>query len=508
MKLSFMLKEDGKKAVSKIPYFREYEIYAFWRYINGHLTGRSVFQFRDLMAPKVSEMLAMQFFASYLALWKIKLVNPIFHKEIYLSYCSRDGYKKAEEYLIRNEGKPNAKSLQNILDNNFNIEDIDRVSSMLLSRFGILEFIEFDKDIPKEDKDKISLFLDSYIDDFIADDLEKTDVNFMNFSNQKDKTISLLEEYKSHYGDNFILKYEMKGDYLNPSEVDDYLFVHSIIALDKLGFIKVHKVWLDDDVAPENQTDDYKIKLSVLSLSPAEIEVPQVLKNVILQVLYSLHIGKPNPKDIEYVNYQVELDPTMKLAYNETRIEWLHYFLTRNHGVSVDNPSLVLYMRSLWLQGLIEVPWLEQPDHKNIKKLYLYSAKPMRLDSFWVCISQSGIKYIEDSVFQNGKTEAAVSPKQDVTLIFTEDGRLFFPDHDPIFDLTETQKALLKELFLEEAGHIHKTIDIEQKVYGDSTKKTQENLKKLVQRVNKILSLQFKIPEFIRYKTDTIRRLV
>lgn len=96
-------------------------------------------------------------------------------------------------------------------------------------------------------------------------------------------------------------------------------------------------------------------------------------------------------------------------------------------------------------------------------------------------------------------------------LIFTEDGKLLHPGCEPIFNLTQLQRDLCKTLFEKhDVNRLFQTIDLEKAVYRgeESTKQRQAKFKKLVERVNKIIKSHFKIPEAIRYGTDTTRRLV
>jgi hypothetical protein len=75
--------------------------------------------------------------------------------------------------------------------------------------------------------------------------------------------LELISDHKTKYGNEFILKYEPVGDEFSPDH-DTYLFIHSIIALEKLGNIKVERAWYyNSDVAPDHQTQDFKMKLSV-----------------------------------------------------------------------------------------------------------------------------------------------------------------------------------------------------------------------------------------------------
>ncbi|GMX58509.1 MAG: hypothetical protein MCSN_1630 [Candidatus Microsyncoccus archaeolyticus] len=237
------------KNTQKLPYLKDFGVYALWKYLNGDLTGRKVFQFADLQAPQTSELIVANFIADLFDRLGITLEKPIFNKEIYWQF-----YSKSED-----AGK--AKKFLKILDDNFNVAELKKVV-FLLGKYGALEFIEFEKNLAKKNRDKLTEYFDFYIKQFINDNLAQDDSNYLKFENQQQKTLEKLNEYRTKYGNDFVLKSEPINSEFSP-EHDTYLFIHSIVALEKLGKIKVEKAWYYDDVAPDKQTDDFKIKLAI-----------------------------------------------------------------------------------------------------------------------------------------------------------------------------------------------------------------------------------------------------
>jgi hypothetical protein len=226
----------------RLPYFKDFELYAIWKYLNGHLTGRDVFQFEDLQAPNVSESIAANFITNFFDLNGIKFENPIFNKDIYWEFNKNDDAKESKKFL-------------KILDHDFNVSEL-KSYVFLLNKYGALGHIEFSKDLAKQNRKKLISIIDYYINQFINDNLDKGDSNYLKFEVQRQKTIKLINEHKEKFGNEFVLRYK-------PDDSETYLFIHTIVALERLGDIQIEKAWYYDDVAPDKQISDFKIKLIV-----------------------------------------------------------------------------------------------------------------------------------------------------------------------------------------------------------------------------------------------------
>src|SRR3989338_5699770 len=95
--------------VEKLPYLQEAEIYALWRYLNGHTTGRSVFQFADLTAPHASWLLTVQFLLNQFSLWGVIFENPVFHSHAYF-LLHQSQYYKIRDLIKRSKDKRDKES--------------------------------------------------------------------------------------------------------------------------------------------------------------------------------------------------------------------------------------------------------------------------------------------------------------------------------------------------------------------------------------------------------------
>ncbi len=263
-----MTEEMKITKAERFPYLKDWQVYALWNYVNGNLTGRDVFQFNDLTGADTSDLLSIQFITDHFRLWGVTLENPIFHKEIYLKYNETSSYQKIKEYLKRNKGKKGATALKNILDNKFNIIDLDELNSLSLTSFGLSEFIEFGKELSPKNKKKVSSFLDLYISEFIKDNLEKIDENFLIFEKQATTTLQSFDYNRRNFGNEFIFNHDARKDYIFGSSPKGHLFIHSIVALEKLGYIKVDKTWVIDDELTPTQKENYWYNLKLKVIKP------------------------------------------------------------------------------------------------------------------------------------------------------------------------------------------------------------------------------------------------
>jgi len=136
----------------------------------------------------------------------------------------------------------------------------------MLTKFNLVEWFEFDVDLPKKTKEVIGSLLDEYINQFIGDKLRIDNANFLKFEKQKDHLLRELQGfYLGSYGNTFVYKKSERLGFIDKAEWEsDYLFVHTLIALERLGYLTVASMWVFDmDLPPEKQTENYKVKMTV-----------------------------------------------------------------------------------------------------------------------------------------------------------------------------------------------------------------------------------------------------
>jgi hypothetical protein len=119
-------------------------------------------------------------------------------------------------------------------------------------------------------------------------------------------------------------------------------------------------------------------------------------------------------------------------------------------------------------------------------------------------LDYDGVVLIEREDLDDDFCEDCDEEEDAVTM--TDDGRLKY-GNKVINDLTPDQRALAKFLCSEDVGYSFKTIDVEEKVYGEPLSSNQrDNLAKLVSRLNK-KTKKVEIKKFVKYGRNFIIRI-
>ena len=337
-----------------MPYFKDFEVYALWKYLNGNLTGRNVFQFADLQAPNVSESSIVHFLSSFFLRLGVKLEKPVFNMDIYWGFYSN------------NEDTEKAKALAKILDNKFNVKELES-NAYFLEKHEALKLIEFSKTIAKKNRKKLNDYFDLYIDGFTADELEEDDSNYLKFEIQKQKTLELLNEHETKYGKSFILKYKPASDESSPDH-NPYLFIHSIIALDRIGDIRIQKAWCCDEVHPDKQIDDFKIKLSVIKEMIGSEDVCECSFDIDRSMLI---IGK-NEIKIKKFSDQYEVLKIMFSSPEDLRDEWFFSTIAEKYDQTANLPDKKFYNAIYQLKLKLSI--------NNIKDLFITTRQSVKIN--------------------------------------------------------------------------------------------------------------------------------
>lgn len=248
-----------------LSYLRDEKLYVLWKLLNGYrLLGRDSMRFEDFIVPEESQSITAFSLCQDLRFQDIELKGWRFHLELYKKYCP----KEYEGVLLFMKEKPDtgfSKSAERIFNGEFEIEDVEIVC--MLPNYNFVEWFEFDADLPKKTKDVLGRILDDYIDNFIQDRLVIDTVNFLKFERQKEELLRGLEfSYLREYGDTFVYKTHEHLPYLGDKTDRElsYLFIHTLTALEKLGYLSVERIRVFDmDVPPEKQTENYKVKITV-----------------------------------------------------------------------------------------------------------------------------------------------------------------------------------------------------------------------------------------------------
>lgn len=255
----------------KMPYLNDGELYSLWKYLNGfRLVGRSLLNFDDITASGESKLFVAKFLNLLNNIGIDRVDGLIFHKDIYLQY-NKDKYeylKKEKEAGTLNGFKTKAlEFLEKLFEGGAPLlyKDTSGIFDFAFYEniLGFLEFFEFSADLPAQDRKKLEVFVNTYIEKFIHNELLKDRTNFYHFDKQRKMLFDKLSSYEKDYGKNFILEFPKSSDYfLEPDQ--EYLFIHTLIALEKMGYIEIEEIWIFDmDLPPKEQTEYYKIKMAL-----------------------------------------------------------------------------------------------------------------------------------------------------------------------------------------------------------------------------------------------------
>lgn len=262
-----------KKEAYKLPYINDGLLYSIWIYLNGFkLKGKNLLNFDDLTACEERGVFSVVSFFNRLKDLGINSLNELtFHKDIYLKYNKKryEELKNDKESGTLNDlslsalgfiEKLIAGNVSFLYENSHGIFDFIFYENIL--RF--LEFFEFSTDLPLKDREKITNSINGYIKNFINDNLQKETQNFYCFSEQKKRLFFQISMLTKKYGNNFILQYPKEIDIVMGNKDKECLFIHTLIALETLGYIEIENIWIFDmNLAPEEQTENYKVKLTL-----------------------------------------------------------------------------------------------------------------------------------------------------------------------------------------------------------------------------------------------------
>ncbi len=253
-----------KSMSKKIIYQRDGMLYVQWKLLNAYrLLGRDLMRFQDIIVPYENQNINAFALLRNLRDMKLELCGWVFHFDIYKKYCS----KECEALLLYMKDNPEAgfsKSVTNIIRGKFTIEDVE--AACFLPKFNLVEWFEFDAKLPQKTSTALKTMIDSYLDSFIADTLSIETINFYRFEKQKQIFIKRLKiDYLDNYTDTFIYRTIIFPPFMDiPDYENEELFIHTLVALEKLGYLKIEAIWVFDmDLPPEKQTENYKVKMTV-----------------------------------------------------------------------------------------------------------------------------------------------------------------------------------------------------------------------------------------------------
>lgn len=162
-----------------------------------------------------------------------------------------DFAKQVEKAKTEAEKKPTKekeqllKILKNIEDGKkIKLTDIGAVSWIWYEVYGHIRFTPSEYKIPEEIEKIFRMEMDKYLDNFINNRLALSKKNYFRFETQKKALINLIEEDKkiALYGNSFILSEKIDSECV-VERLPDFCIIHTVYALQKLGYLKVLNVW-------------------------------------------------------------------------------------------------------------------------------------------------------------------------------------------------------------------------------------------------------------------------
>lgn len=126
------------------------------------------------------------------------------------------------------------KAATRILDDDFSQKEID---ILIPFTSAFLDNVCFAEKISEADSKFITEWLNEYIQYYIDGELSISDRNALIFEKQKERFFEhiLTKKLVEKYGNTFITEYKF-------SQKDDFYFIHTLVAMEKLGYISLNKI--------------------------------------------------------------------------------------------------------------------------------------------------------------------------------------------------------------------------------------------------------------------------
>ncbi|MFA5778434.1 MAG: hypothetical protein WC870_03050 [Candidatus Paceibacterota bacterium] len=239
-------------------YMEDSEFFIIWAYLNGkRILGKNNLCFYDLAGIEKNKSLVAVFLHYKLEELGVKNIQGLeFDNEIYDRFSTTEHQKMLETMQEYNLVDIN-KSFYLILENKFNLTDIVRVSRQFPN---MIDYFSFDSGLKEKTKKIIEIYIKKYIKDFIEDKLSIEDKNYWLFEKQKKATVNALSARQEKYGDDFIIEYPTQKYSGAVIKNEEYLFIHTLSALENLEYLCIEKIWIDQ-YTERDKEKFYKVKL-------------------------------------------------------------------------------------------------------------------------------------------------------------------------------------------------------------------------------------------------------
>ncbi|MCX6793405.1 MAG: hypothetical protein NTY12_05315 [Candidatus Falkowbacteria bacterium] len=223
-------------------------------------------------------------------------------------------------------------------DGDITIEQLDLLKPFFPS---VLPQLYFQPDLSEKDISKLRAFLDEYIDRFLNGELIIYDKNCLTFERQKADFIQEVKfgQFLEKYGNNFVIRDFSFKDSDGDAKYGT-LFVHTLYALEKLGFIKVRRLWQDKEITDTES----KAYASIMVLEPLLEEMTSNYKKENPENIFEKYEESQNillfaGKEIELSRKKKQTDPVLliKTLLQEPERYWHEDEITEDWGYNEED---------------------------------------------------------------------------------------------------------------------------------------------------------------------------
>ncbi|MEK7611978.1 MAG: hypothetical protein AAB407_01410 [Patescibacteria group bacterium] len=290
--------------VKKLPYWREEYLYILKNLLLGQQAAKKAVSNAYYLLPPNFDYATTYVWLGRIAKQLDFTFNGKFHRDIYEKYNPAN-FKELQEYIEKNPEAGSVKFFKNILEDRFTIIDFaDRVLTRHFER--IFEFIEFETALDKKTEKKIEKYLNGYIKLFMEDKLKSETKNYVLYKEMKKSMLSgLLDLYKK-YGDDFIID---KGKIMDFHFNNEYQFIHTVLALEYEGFIKLDYFWVVDSDKNPNSLSSKDLKNAKANITIKETFLSEAEKNDYSSLVSKLFLPK------QEIIPQLKFDPIKSLLF-------------------------------------------------------------------------------------------------------------------------------------------------------------------------------------------------
>ena len=269
----------------KTPLIKRHQFYPLWKYVNGKRLEGEVIKLSDLIPLSEKPALeSVNFFLKNRLDYDSELEDINFNKEKF-ERGYKDYYLKEYEYINRiikeypksefsksfkkalNDKKISCQDLDNILGERTANQDRSKEKKLSDSDIefeGIFELFSFSSDPAEENIKELREYINRYIQKFIDDNIKSIKDNIYKFSKQKEIILNRLQRHiERGYLDfcinyhNYIIESEAQVLGVESGYNESFLFVHTLAALEKQGYLSIESMNLD--MAPLSRREVYNV---------------------------------------------------------------------------------------------------------------------------------------------------------------------------------------------------------------------------------------------------------